>query len=306
MRTYDYDRRGFTLIELLVVVGIVAVLIGLLLPAVQKVREASARAACQNNLKQLALAVHSYESGQRRLPPNTQGFAGSWRDWPGQFGQRSWSWLARLLPHLEHGTLYTQAGIPDKSFGESLSSIAQPISLLFCPSDGAKEAGSALDRANLAGIPVGLTNYKGVGGSNWCWGDHASVGPTGECDGLKAGNGLFYREDWRYPRRFAQISDGTSNTLLVGEDIPSLNAHCSWPYSNNAVGTAAIPLNTPRDRSVSNIMDWESLYSFRSRHPGAAQFGMADGSVRLLRDSISLPVYRGMATIAGGEVAAEE
>jgi prepilin-type processing-associated H-X9-DG protein len=291
------------LIELLVVIAILAVLIGLLLPAVQKVREAASRLSCANNLKQLALAVHSYEGVQRRLPADTQGYQGAqWRSWAAQSTQRSWSWLARVLPYVEQDPLYQQAQIPRNTLGQSQAFIAQPIKLFFCPSDQALTVGASTDRHNLEGVPVGLTNYKGVGGSNWCWGLYFNAGPTGNCNGLNFGDGIFYRDDWKAGRQLTQITDGTSNTFMIGEDIPALDTHCSWPYANNAVGTCAIPPNLGfRDPSW-NPSDFRMTYSFRSRHPGGLQFAYADASVRFVKQSIALPVYRALATIQGDEV----
>jgi prepilin-type N-terminal cleavage/methylation domain-containing protein/prepilin-type processing-associated H-X9-DG protein len=299
-------KSGFTLIELLVVIAIIAVLIGLLLPAVQKVREAAARIKCANNLKQIALAVHSYEAAHESLPHNTQQYAApDWRSWSVQSNRRSWSWLARILPHLEQDNLHRQANIPNNTLGQSASLIATPIRPFLCPSDGAGPNPST-DRRNLEGTPVGVTNYKGVSGSNWCWGVYFNAGPTGQCNGLVNGDGLFYREDGKRRLRLSQIQDGLSTTLMVGEDLPSLNAHCSWPYANNAVGTCAIPPNTGLVSPAYHPNDWRNLYSFRSRHPGGLQFAAADGSVRFVNESIPRPVYRALATIAGGEVTGGE
>jgi prepilin-type N-terminal cleavage/methylation domain-containing protein/prepilin-type processing-associated H-X9-DG protein len=297
-------RSAFTLIELLVVIAVIGVLIALLLPAVQKVREAAARMSCQNNLKQIGLAVHGFQDAQGRIPyshsPNTYGYGD---------GDRSWSWLAQILPYIEQNALYNQGNLgatpPVTAFNAVPAVHAAQIKTYLCPSDSSSQQAS-MNRANGSGPNgCGSTNYKGVAGNNWCWGTWTNNGPTGDCNGLDNGNGMFYRSDGNRKLRLEQMQDGTSNTLMVGEDVMSVNQHCGWPRANYSTGTAAIPLNTalPGKTPAFGMGDWPNVYSFRSYHTGGANFALGDGSVRFVADGVDLTTYRNLATHSGGEVA---
>ena len=297
-------RRGFTLIELLVVIAIIAILIGLLLPAVQKVREAAARMSCTNNLKQLGLGVHSYHDATGRFPYNGDDIRNVGCCYTA--GYTMWSWLARMMPYFEQDNRYVQLGIGTNTPQSSdLALVGNPVIKTFrCPSDTTPDIRT--DLANWpGGTPVGVTSYKGVSGNNWCWGTYTNTGYTGDCNGLDNGNGIFWRSDYKRPLRIVNIIDGTSNTLMIGEDIGSMNIHNGWPYSNTSVGTCSIPLNNALkagDPGYNSPGDWPNVYSFRSRHTGGGNFAVADGSIRFVRDSISLQTYRDASTYAGGEI----
>jgi prepilin-type N-terminal cleavage/methylation domain-containing protein/prepilin-type processing-associated H-X9-DG protein len=301
-----WKRRGFTLIELLVVIAIIAVLIGLLLPAVQKVRDAAARSQCSNNLHQLALAVHGYHDATGFFPTNYL------NPGPGQYGVAypNWSWLARILPHMEQGNIYSQTGAPTANLNANPAAVAIPVKTFLCPADEASGGLPRTDAADCGSQPMGQTSYKGVCGSNWAWGSYTNT-VNGNNNGLEQGNGIFYRSDGlptttgHGPIKMTSISDGTSNTFMIGEDIPKLNYWCSWPYSNNAVGTCAIPLNNALvagQPGFNNPGDWPDNYSFRSRHTGGANFAFADGSVQFVSQGIDLTTYRALASYNSGEV----
>jgi prepilin-type processing-associated H-X9-DG protein len=149
-----------------------------------------------------------------------------------------------------------------------------------------------------------MSNYKGVTGDCWAYGTY--VNNTVDGDGLTKSNGMFTRGDIVAPRSIAAITDGLSNTFLLGEDIPEINAHCAWMYANGSIGTCAIPPNVNKKPGNGALYDpyndWPYIYSFRSRHPNGLHFALCDGSVRYVSDTIALPAYRAMATINKGEV----
>jgi prepilin-type N-terminal cleavage/methylation domain-containing protein/prepilin-type processing-associated H-X9-DG protein len=304
-------RPGFTLIELLVVIAIIAVLIGLLLPAVHKVREAANRMQCTNNLKQIALAVHAFESANRRLPYNTIA--------PGaptsHAGTTSWSWLARTLPYIEQDNVYVRGLIPDLGLRQS-GVTGHSIRLFFCPSDNADTINIIGRGADLYGeLPAGLalTNYKGVSGANWGVGDWRNDCAAGDpyypyC-GADNGDGIFWRSDGRRRLRLVGIRDGTSNTFMVGEDIPEKNRWSGWAYANHPNCTCAIPPNTvvsPVTGQPYSEWEWQNVWSFKSQHAGGLNFAYADGHVAFVRDTIPLITYRQLATIRGGEIASAD
>jgi len=311
------SRVGFTLIELLVVIAIIAILIGLLLPAVQKIREAANRMKCSNNLKQIGLAIHNYHDTNGTLPRNA-GLNYTYN----ASTQNCWSWLAQILPYMEQDNLYKSSvqpltnnpmpamnasTVPGGTF--TCATVVKPY---LCPSDNSGQQ-VRTDRANVSPHPMAITNYKGVCGSNWAWGSFTNTGPSGSADGLDRGDGVFFRSDGSPNNANNQISlglagvtDGLSNTFFAGEDLPSINQHCDWAFFNHATGTCAIPLNNALQAGqpgFNNIGDWGNVYSFRSRHSQGANFLLGDGGVRYVRQSIDLATYRALATRAGGEVA---
>jgi prepilin-type N-terminal cleavage/methylation domain-containing protein/prepilin-type processing-associated H-X9-DG protein len=300
---------AFTLVELLVVIAIIGVLVALLLPAVQAARESARRTQCVNNLKQLAIATHNFHDNYQRFPQNGSKFSQGSGTCCTEF---SWSWIARTLPFFEQNPLFLEAGIDDKSMTNN-PSIAKSIKTLFCPSDVSMLASNTPSKTRSdmqiwGQGPEGLSNYKGVTGANWCWGNWPNVGTNGNCDcfyqnGTGLGDGIFFRTDILFKQRMPEITDGLSNTLMIGEDVPEYSAWCGWAYSNHAVGTCAIPPNVNLDKKfgVAPTWNWENTYSFRSRHPGGLQFALADGSVRFMRATIDLAIYRGASTTQGGE-----
>jgi prepilin-type processing-associated H-X9-DG protein len=321
-----------------VVIAIIAILIGLLLPAVQKAREAAARASCQNNLKQLAIACHTYNDAYNSLPRNgTEAFPATSHG-PNNnglgtgccgVGAPHWSWIARVLPYIEQDNAYRQAGIPTSNMNAANAKpiLALDIPTLDCPS----EAGASRTRTNsadLGGTLVAVTSYKGVAGANWGSDFYpndsnfstpyrnatappsATIPPTSSFNGLERGDGIFWRGDIRFGAlRLLDIKDGTSHTFMIGEDVPAYIAWNAWAYSNGATGTCAIPPNTgitiptARGLGTADFGNWPERYSFRSNHSGGVQFALADGSVRFVSEAIPLQVYRAMATRNGGEIA---
>jgi prepilin-type N-terminal cleavage/methylation domain-containing protein/prepilin-type processing-associated H-X9-DG protein len=322
MRTGPLTRRSaFTLIELLVVIAIIAILIGLLLPAVQKVREAAARMECSNHLKQWGIGVHAYHDAHKTLPRNgsrvnnagcclvpTQATHGN---------NFAWSWIARTLPFVEQGNLHKLGNIDTASIYSNTNvvnpAVSQTFPILFCPADAASGKLTLTNRANYHnGAIVGLTNYRGVSGSCWNHSGSSFNYVPASCsgkNGLDDSNGIFFRRDiFAMPKlKLEQITalDGTSNTFMIGEDIPDLNTHCSWAQSNNANGTCAIaPNNALRSGQpgFNSAGNWQNVYSFRSRHSGGLNFCLADGHVVFISDTINLQTYRDLSSWNGAEL----
>jgi len=332
VRFKSRDRCGFTLIELLVVIAIIAILIGLLLPAVQKVREAAARMQCTNNLKQHGLALHNfhdvngrfpaalnigqtwYSSQQREAPPG--GLQSNGYPADGAF----FSWAYQISPYIEQENahrLFNKAawpwwqympGMPATS-SNTVNSIV--IKTMICPSD---PRGNALKYVSSSG-DAALTDYLGVNGRN-----QFKEAPALGQDGILYVNAGV---------KMTGITDGTSNTLLVGERPPSNTKEYGWMWAGSGdfpyFGTTDVvlgvrertsptaPADFYRPGTLNDPSDLER-YHFWSLHTGGAMWLLGDGHVQFISYSggtqtigtvngfANYTVLEAMATRAGGEV----
>ena len=321
-------RPGFTLVELLVVIAIIGILVGLLLPAVQAAREAARRMQCSNNLKQLGLAFHNYHDTLKTFPINyaTRGQLGFPNTGPG-IANSGRSWMQMILPQIEQTNLFNRitftVGLEPKNSAATTPVgmnrlVAQTvIPTYLCPSDDGNEGGLLGSRSDLNDTTApadkwAVTGYKACAGSNWDWGVFRWVnsGATGvggknagTNDGLNRGNGVISsnQDNSNSPTRMRDITDGTSNTYIIGEALPGWSQWNWWYNPNACTATVAIPLNRVT-KVAKNIGDWPNNYSFASRHTGGGQFALGDGSVRFVSESIDTATYRAFATISSGEV----
>lgn len=301
MKSTTHLRRGFTLVELLVVIAIIGILIGMLLPAVQQVREAARRIQCANNVRQLGLAVMNYESAYMHFP---SGWATESEFQPS--AEPGWGWSAALLPFVEGNNIYRQIDFKiaiDDHDHEEIIQIVVPVFL--CPSDPAEELQDmdvhidehdhddgdghrvALhddDHDHEEGLWASRSNYSGMFGS-------------GELEEyLGAGNGSFFANS-KLP--ISRITDGTSNTIIIGERT---NEHgpISWIGMVPELDAAAARIVGAADHPLSD--DHGHLEDFASNHPGGINVVLGDGSTHFLNRNVSFEVYQAMATRAGGEV----
>jgi prepilin-type N-terminal cleavage/methylation domain-containing protein len=317
-------RLGFTLIELLVVIAIIAILIGLLLPAVQKVREAAARSKCSNNMKQIVLALHSYNDTVGHLPlgmPDDDG--------------RSWSWRVRILPQIEQQAAYNlliqdtaHVWLPPNEGngpnGLNIDSVSQSevngglnagggvpqrtLQVFVCPSD------ILPDRDNNG---YAKANYVGNSGNPNGWAAGKTWNGCAQVKGNTQNGILLYANDnnQSWTVKLTDVTDGLSNTVAVGEATVSTQAKTTgsgrafptWAGGNNdgncsgwfGGGSAlrlmgsTFPLNL-RTGDPSNA-------SFGSQHTNGANFILGDGSVRFVSNAVDVNAYTAAASRNGGE-----
>ena len=332
-------RPAFTLIELLVVVAIIGVLIALLLPAIQKVREAANRTKCQNNLRQVAVAMHHYESARGHFPPAFRGELNPFYGNPAYFD--SWSPLAELNPFLEQTAIYNQmdltlptyeSTIPFNITAPNRFAVEQTVKLFLCPSDKMEPVTSG----PAYGVPVlGPTNYA------FCNGSGTNGGSPWDADGAFVANRRL---------RVADIADGTSNTAMLSEStlgegaesatgpppapLATVYAYLSGLALSEATCAQAtlwnverrrgfmwasgeirctsynhyLPPNAPQADCVTlELRPGPERYTAlgwraaRSRHEGGVNLALCDGSVRFVPDNIDLAVWRALSTRADGE-----
>jgi prepilin-type N-terminal cleavage/methylation domain-containing protein/prepilin-type processing-associated H-X9-DG protein len=287
MRT---QRSGFTLIELLVVIAIIAILIGLLLPAVQKVREAANRMRCSNNLKQVGLAMHNYHDAFERFPTANSPVFGSA--------------FTAILPFVEQDNIrrvYDDTLAPTAAPNNTVTGL--PIKIYICPTMQKPPAPAAAYSTYHA-------SYGACIGSNDAW-----IAPAPDNGAIVRSNATGSTVIVSKGARFADMTDGTSSTIMVGElgfqlkdylftsgpyvgQVRGGNTSWAFGYASYSFGSTKVKLNTLG--APATITD--RLQSFRSDHTQGGNFLFCDGSVTFVKNSMNADTYRALGTRDGGEV----
>ncbi len=300
------SRMGFTLIELLVVIAIIAVLIGLLLPAVQKVREAAARAQCANNLKQMGLAIHNYNGVYNSLPPS-------------RVGPQHATWFVVILPYMEQNNLYAQWNLANNYYEQSPAVQNALVKQYLCPTRRNSAMPSTQYEISSTGIPD-TQLHPGTQGDYACNGGQYANSPIVDnplCRGaMCSANSQVNNSDQvtftTSQTRLNDITDGTSNTFLLGEKHSVL---ARWGQSGmwgeGSIWNGDYPRNFARIAGPTlwnlgqgpNDATGPFHCKFGSWHPGICQFVFADGHVVALANSTSIPTLQILAVRNDGLVA---
>ena len=308
MRRFGTKSKGFTLVELLVVIAIIGILVGLLLPAVQAAREAARRMQCSNSLKQLGLAMHNYHDVQNAFPsgqPRNLNAGPLGSVWGNEGVNACWTWSSLILPFLEqtalHSSISTDRLLAHQALADPvrLRIMQQPVSMFRCASDTGPvtnefrqvpNGGSGNVNCTTGCVQVATSNYIGT---NDIYDIYRSL-----FAGQRTGNGIFDQTIMKTKVNFRNVSDGTSNTLMIGERAYTLNGIGGTTF----IAGAAVVFGTNGDSDQANQQGmvyamgggrWPinctspgCQRGFSSRHTGGTQFVFCDGSVRFISQSI--------------------
>lgn len=320
-------RSGFTLIELLVVIAIIAILMALLLPAVQKVRAAADRMRCASNLRQLVIASHNYHNDWNKLPEG--GYQrGGWGPAPYTFS--GWTVFMKLLPYIEEDSTYRQINFDQPWTAQTVTQAVQKrINVLVCPTDELQENPFSCvydGSGSPGGVNYGLygaTSYVGNGGTFTYYpnfmppslfpdGVYFLVGPAAVPSAYRPKEAI----------KMSDIFDGTSNTIMFGEryhDDPNFDANttrdtalkhwAAWGWvagfkmSGHVLASSRVPINYRHPVGVGGFTPKDlRLNAFGSGHPNGANFALADASTRFVSERLPLTVLQSFTTRAGYEI----